>query len=752
MPNKNWKQRATFLVDVYDEIVDIAENKIDEINQQIVKLKENWVNIPDNEKNLVCLRELASWWLVLVKLELEILGKNQIAVNGEQKSKQDLMKITNELASNIQGAYRELENEQESLAIYLSDAHRRPEKGTGFLSKSENGKLNLAISFDAEMSKYLNSPLEGWQPQVDGVFLEQTQDNKNKNEVLKQNFLTYRYNQPFKKLENEIEEILKDSDKYNQIKDKKDLTKEKIIENVRNDAAEGYFSYDFWNIFEPIKYKDFTKNQLEPVNFQPDNQSSFLLPLQFSKNQERKYFWNRQNQTQDIFSENSRLKISSMRLIRQYDIVDKKWEYFVSLAIYRLEKVEIKNQQEILKTAKENLIGIDAGAEMETMFSFGLTDKNGEAKNQEELDKFLPKKLHKKPQQIDTDSELKFIEEVLPAKIIRINKEKREGENQLNYALPKLRRKLDNKLDSGVKQFSARIVKNSLQGKNLFIFENNVENKEKHLESYLQDTFKKQTLWKNKQVFEKSEERLKSLGLENFIKVTSEISTSKICPNCGINHNINIYANKNEQRHDKEKNKRVLTKEKLSWFKEILQHSTEFDLKEKMNQKKIGNRLHSESLSIPEALSKVNLKSATYKYADEFPNDRVKFCNLVSKNTDNLPFSIAIKQLLKLEKENPKQDYFDEWSDIISSLFDKNPKWFYQKHEVSRCLACGFIGSNDKMAAVNLARRYVYENSLDEEQKKKITFTEWYQQQLKDKKYENGKSNWSKELYKPNLK
>lgn len=400
---KDFKSKSTFLTDVYKEIRNLAEGNIASLNQKTIELKKNWVNIPDNEKNLVCLRELASWWLVLVKLELEILGSDKIEINGEQKSKQDLLKITNELASNIQGAYREFENEQESLAIYLSDAHRSPDKGTGFLSRDENGKLNLAISFDGET---------GDKKRLENLNFE----NKQSKDL---GFLTYRYNKPFENLTKEINEIL--ADKYQQIQD---LTIQKLIENAQKDAKDGYFSYDFWNIFEPTKYKQFTKNQLTKANFSFDNQNSFLLPLQFSKNQERKYFWNRQNKTQDIFDKDSRLKISSMRLIKQYNIVDKKWEYFVSLAIYRLEKSNIKNQAEILEKAKENIIGIDAGAEQETMFSFGLTDKNGEVKPEVKLINFLPKKLHKKPQQLDTDGELKQIE-TLGKKIIKINEQKR---------------------------------------------------------------------------------------------------------------------------------------------------------------------------------------------------------------------------------------------------------------------------------------------------------------------------------------
>lgn len=248
---------------------------------------------------------------------------------------------------------------------------------------------------------------------------------------------------------------------------------------------------------------------------------------------------------------------------------------------------------------------------------------------------------------------------------------KKEGEYEKNYAFPVLRNELNNKLDSGVKQLAARIIKNTLMAKNVFVFEDNVQNKEKHLTSGLQDTFKKQTLWKNKKVYESSKEKLISLGLPDLVDCVPEENTSKICPNCGVVHGKDSYDEKKIENHLQENNRINLA--------EFTKKS-----REKIDPEILAetDTLYRKFLAESQDLYKVDLGNLTYLFTKDFYKKHIKDDEMGIDSIKDVSYADYLDYLDNIydKKQDKKINKF------ISDLFSKNPRWFNEFYQVSRCL------------------------------------------------------------------
>lgn len=462
-------------------------------------------------KNYKSLESLADWYWVKYRLEIEKIADFTVR-NAFIKKCSEMRTLIADFGYNLErGGF-------ETQAMYLSDFYNPPsspdkkfKSNTYLYTNATKNRLRLALSF--------NQPIE-------------SSDNQDKQA------LVYTYQQA-RDPEKELEKLWKDGG---------------------NDTELKYFHYDFWN--EPSEanpelrsiksigksesdkgkpaYSYFNKIELCPIG-----ESEFDFGLQFGINQSRKYFWNKARKDQtgninvhDIFDPESRLKISSMRLSKRFNPIRQTWEFYLNLAIYRLEKAKVTEQAIIKKHQDQgtglNTYGFDVGEN--NFVAFGTVDREG--------------------REIDTDKS--YLEEKKLAHITSnkqfINKtiEKAKEQNEANnFIQPDIRKKMNNKLKSVSKQLASSITKLALSGEYV-VFEDNIGKKGKikignrgnspieFITNSIQRTLPPKVTQKlthecdfNKDHLIKDKIIIKPDSLFGFVPTTN---SSNICSNCCVVH------------------------------------------------------------------------------------------------------------------------------------------------------------------------------------------------------------------------
>jgi hypothetical protein len=434
----------------------------------------------------------------------------------------------------------------------------------------------------------------------------------------------------------------------------------------------------------PLEYINYNKPLWKPQSVDLSFNTLFNLPLHFGVNQSRKYFWNKtrvgsENQNvHNIFDPKSRLKVSSMRLIRKHNPVTNVWEYYLSLAIYRLEKSEVNMDL----SQSKSIVGVDFGENQ--LAAFTHCDLNGKFISSRNFDENLTKHVLELHKSIEKQIEIE------------------------NYASPVSRKKLANKLKSAVQQASSEILKLNLDN-NIVVFEQDAKSKTKHIATNQKDGkgFQKTTLLKGFKLLERSAAKARSeidpkvilnktyniskseINKKDILGIVPTDPTSKICSCCGHGGD-----------HEKEIN--------LVALKNFFVNSNNVELINLLDFVP-----HSDFI--------------VQDYPDLFILDTSKICNMYNKTT------------YKDEIQEWKVKYSLDSSEkikFLESMFTKRPKWFEGNVETFRCLNCGHIEYNscDKQASLNIARWRVYIEEKKVEkivpEFEKIKFLEWYKEQI----------------------
>jgi Zn ribbon nucleic-acid-binding protein len=481
-----------------------------------------------------------------------------------------------------------------------------------------------------------------------------------------------------------------------------------VLSKAWGDKAElKYFDYQFWNQGFSSAYKSFTKPNIE-IGV---GRSEFVFPLHFGRNQSRKYFWNKSRSqgnglAHHIFDPASRLKISSMRLIRKHNSVNHTWEYYLSLAIYRLEEANTK----LDLTQSKEIVGIDFGENQ--LAAFTHATQNGNFVSAHNFDDNLSKHALDLHNEIESQIETK------------------------NYADPINRQKLTNKLRSAIQQTSSQILKLNLEN-NIVVFEADATGNKKHIAKG-KGNFKKNTLIKGFKLLERSKskndaELSPTQILDDTIPNKARINktdilglvptqlTSSICSNCGYEH-----ANETKNSFQ----------DKLKTKVDLIRFKT--DIKEGKMLDKIDIRDYIVDFS--------GQKSSQY--------ESLFVVDLVNKiaRIDN-EAGITFKTEIDTFKSEYTKNQEAKLPKSILSLFSHRPKWFEGDVETFRCIHCGHVEyrSCDRQASLNIARWRVYLNSKNirnfhfDKDNNESQFQVWYQEQLQKYGYDdNGMSNWNK--------
>ncbi|NJK71398.1 MAG: hypothetical protein HC932_04070 [Thermales bacterium] len=475
------------------------------------------------------------------------------------------------------------------------------------------------------------------------------------------------------------------------------------------------------------KYLRYNKPSLDTVNYSIQD---LLLKLHFAKNQSRKYFWNNFRKNQDgkvhhIFDPNSRLKVSSMRLIRKHNAIKQHYEYYLSLSIYRLEDSNVQI------TTKDVIHGYDIGEN--SLLEVSTVNLNSGQKLNTYFNSiaFSHFQNHKNSQNL-------------------IFNEVESSITKKNYISPKTRKKIHDKSLAVQRQASSFISKEAIKG-NYNIFEHQYIQKIHSNKQNSKDNLIKKTMYNLvKRASQKIDQELDSqtvlsgnINLINdkkansikysdsdILSIVQTADTSQICSNCGHKATKNF--------------------DYQSFQEDILKGQTSFDLKDyrilegDWIDKDIlsqTNKLFEESYSRNENLWKVDLSSI-----DQRIGVQKEF-----KNALNEHFESQIDTIFKFLKSDSDQNpaYF-------------RPKWIDRHTDRFRCFACGYVTECDSQAALNIARMKLYESHLKNEQtivslekaklshisdknsKDNLYRIKWYQQQLLKHGYNpDGTAKWN---------
>jgi hypothetical protein len=590
---------------------------IKEANLEIEKLYTK-INMGTIKEDYSKLRDLAGWIWVKMRILIE---------EADFSSRERLIKEISELASTISGfAYNLERSGYENQSIYLSDFLTRPQdkinddnfKSSAYLTTENRKKLSLAISFKSAIFK--------------------DEDSRNK-------ALVYTFDEGNDEKARQSNLQNKNSDKI-VVQDKWD----------KNFALK-YFNYEYWNKIAPLAYKSFTKPNIE-IGI---GESEFVFPLHFGINQSRKYFWNKSrgtgynnekpdNLVHDIFNENSRLKVSSMRLIRKFNPIKTTWEYYLSLAIYRLEeaKVELSNNvTNIGVDIGDNLLIALNSCKSQDGFKVNIDNKN--------INKHIAN--HKT-----------FVSNTLDIA--------EKSQATQNYIDPEIRYNLKNKQNSIKKQTSAHLTKQILKNETdtLVAFERDyfgenkshskLKNPKEQMISYLKHTIHPFTYGKLTQEISKK-------SIDNLLVQVPTDNTSQICSQCG-------HIGKNS-----------IDSQKIIDF--LNSDEKLLDLRNCLDQSKINVSFFNNEKCLNLVLLKSkNLQNNTFPWVFDISHKNAidQFSKIDKK---------GVKIDFKINDKNHKKDYIEE-------IANSRPSWYYENSETFRCLICGYICPCDDQAALNIAR------------------------------------------------
>lgn len=660
-----WDYRDNVLVkeDPIDSYLN-ATKKI--IEQARIEQSKIAIKIYDStiKGDYTLLRDYAGW----IWVEMRILIEEIIDYSVRDR----LIKEISQLASRISGfAYNLERDEFENQSIYLSDFYTKPESSDKF---SNEFKSNCYL-YTNESKNSLGLALD----------FENTIKQKS-NSFKKALVYTFDPEADVKRLADK--QILP---KWNRQDDK-----------INKDGQLIFFDYEYWNQEVPLAYKSFTKPNIDITIAD----SAFDFPLRFGKNQSRKYFWNKsrgtgkegknlENQVHHIFESNSRLKVSSMRLIRKHNPIKEAWEYYLSLAIYRLEGATV----EFDLTKSKSIVGVDFGENQ--LAAFTHSDLQGKYISSRNFDEKLTKHT------------------------LELHREMEKQIKEDNFADSKIRRKLGNKLKSAVQKASSDMLKLNLDN-NIVVFEQDATGNRKHISTGKEGIgFKKTTLMKGFKLLErskfKSQAEIKPSQILNSIPKLQDAKintkdilglvptqlTSSICSICGFCH-----ANESKSTFSKK------LSEKIN-LEEFTSHLVENKITETIDIRKYTKDYIGSKISRYEDLFVIDLKTKIAKI-----NNKIE--TTFAQEIEEFKTAYNLTSETKLPKS-------------ILGLFAHRPKWFEGDVETFRCINCGHIEfrSCDRQAALNIARWRVY---LEEEFKGKefnydknntiAQFENWYKQKL----------------------
>lgn len=600
------------------------------------------------------LRDLAGYIWVKMRILIEEIT--------DYSKREGLIKEISELASTISGfAYNLERSEYENQSIYLSDFLTPPQakssnhnfKSSAYLTTENMKTLSLAISFKS------------------AIFNDEESTNK---------ALVYTFNEA-------NDELAKKFNKENKTNDK--LV---VLNKWEKDYELKYFDYEYWNEKAPLAYKSFTKPNIE-IGV---GESEFTFPLHFGANQSRKYFWNKHRKdskglVHDIFDPNSRLKVSSMRLIRKFNPIKTTWEYYLSLAIYRLEE----SKMEIDIQAKNKIVGIDIGEN--TLIALSTIDSNGtkvETKEKKYLITQYPVLKHIHNYKTNASN-------LIYSSQLTLKKE--------NFLKPEIRLKLQNKSKSISNQAIGYITKSVLGGeivaiegeylasdKQKYINEKKIHNQivkklavslPKKATEKLKNEVHYSRLFGGKEIpMEKDIANDNSAVRDIFSNTTTKL-TSQICSNCGC-----VAGEFGD--FDKLKNHFINGKTNIN-LKDCIKDPDNTNLRLKLNQISWSNKSEYNFLN--------HYKASLDILPDDSKSREYRDVVEINKYKTNIIELIKEQNLTKLmEKLNPKKSEF--------SPLHWRPKWYYGNIDTFRCFICNFVGECDDQAALNIARFKLFNN------------------------------------------
>jgi hypothetical protein len=612
------------------------------------------INNGSIKENYTLLRYLAGWiWVQLRILIEEII---------DYSVREGLIREISQLASTISGfAYNLERNGYENQSIYLSDFLTPPTdkssehdfKSSSYLcydkSDEKNKELRLALSFIKPILQDNNSSQKA---------LVYTFDSKNDKD---------------KKYENSWK------------KDRKMDLK--------------YFDYNYWNKVEPLAYKSFTKPDIS-IGV---GESEFNFPLHFGVNQSRKYFWNTvrgtkdnqgnlpkdkdekeiiNNQIHHIFNPNSRLKVSSMRLIKKHNPIRKVWEYYLSLAIYRLEEPK---QECLPKTQKNEIIGVDIGEN--TLLALGKISSQG---SELKSNFIVLKHIHNYK---TSASNLIY--------------ESKEILSKENYLSPETRLKLKNKSSAIRNQSNGFVTKSVLSGyiiaiegkylsvtKSEYDIEDKIHNQivkklavdfPKKASQKLSQEISSQCIFGGKIIPMETELAKNNSNSNDFFSNTITNLTSQVCSNCG---------SVSSKLYDMNKVIKNLSNDNELNLLDCINENTSINHPAKSDERKIE---YSNLYSFSFVQSELPAKEKSKEYRDAFSLNKYK-----QEVLEHLGNDTKLKENL-----NPKKKEL--------SPLHWRPKWFYGHIDYFRCFSCGFHCECDDQASLNIARFKLFNNLVYDE-------------------------------------
>jgi hypothetical protein len=665
-----------------EEISKLANKNIQQFESNILKQIQD-----KDETKYICLREYAGW--IYVKLTLKTVSIAHPLI------RENLIKKISQLASTISGFAYNLERSGfENQSIYLSDFLTPPTtegsdfKSSAYLATTKNGNsLSLALSFGKSILR----------------------DDQSNNKAL-----VYTFDEQNDKIANKFN--LENSQK---IANQNDKTIAKIIvlpkwdnqKDKLNKENLEYFDYEYWNIKEPLAYKSFTKPNINIGIGEPE----FNFPLHFGVNQSRKYFWNNvrgtqnekgekpkdkdgneieNNQIHNIFNPNSRLKVSSMRLIRKHNPIRNVWEYYLSLAIYRLEEA---NEKCLPKEIKNEIIGVDIGEN--TLLAMGTIDYSGQ----------------------NITSNFPVLQHIHNYKTSASNLiyQSKEDLRIHNYLKPETRLMLKNKTNSIRNQAAGFATKTVLsgtivvvEGEYLASTKNKYENEDKihnQIVKRLAVDFPKKTVDKLKceipcsKIFGGKKlpildskidgKNIKGIEIANnhsnvddlFSNTITQL-TSQICSNCGC------VAGKFR---DVEKFK-----------KDLFSSKQQFELKSYIKLNNYDDQLKLNLVT----WSRKNEFEYLYNWSiklDKLPKDTTtkEFRDIESQNK----YKTELLKLITEPNDKKLKEKLEPTKSVLSPLCWR-PKWYYGNIDKFRCFLCDFVCECDDQAGINIARFKLFNN------------------------------------------
>ena len=398
---------------------------------------------------------------------------------------------------------------------------------------------------------------------------------------------------------------------------------------------------------DTTEYKHYNTPELFAQNYQAP---AFEFALHFGKNQLRKYFWN-QSRTQEgtglahhIFAPHSRLKLSSMRLFRKFNPVRKMWEYYLNLALYRLETSAVR------PPAPAMSIGYDIG---ENSLLAATTTKLQSGQKTS----YRPNLKHTRQEKYRDYIETHYAKEL----------------RERNYIPPVNRTRVRNKIRTVTAQTSALVAKEALRGR-MNVLEDqylaNTKNKHTLAEPWVKIIKKMQynlaTRTRQKLISEFQMHEEKSFDERELLTFVDTTKTSKLCARCG-------HFSEDYTKHGK--------------IKEFLNSN-----QQRLDLRSVTNKETNQNLLKP-----LPYLDQEYPEAFVFDLDNPK----VDKFAERVAEYRQDPDPKKLKSLNTELIYTSRpgWYAFKKGEFNS---------ETFRCLVCGFVTSCDEQAALTISRLRLY--------------------------------------------